>query len=70
MAIKVADLAHLAAPFGVHERWVDALSREFFLQGDNEKTLGLPVSANMDRQKPGILQDQVRVSRSRVSSSP
>ena len=32
MAIKCADLGHLAAEWDVHRRWVSVLEEEFFLQ--------------------------------------
>lgn len=59
MAIQVADLAHLTTHFDVHERWVEVLSTEFFLQGDRERALRLPITPMMDRHKPGILKSQV-----------
>jgi hypothetical protein len=36
------------------------LEEEFFRQGDEEKKLGLPVSALFDREQPGITKSQVR----------
>lgn len=59
MAIKVADLAHLATSSAVHEQWVGALEAEFYSQGDEEKARQMPVSGMMDRQKPGVTQTQV-----------
>lgn len=59
MALKVADMAHLAAPSSVHEVWVGALENEFFKQGDEEKSLDMPVTRLMDREQPGVHQTQV-----------
>jgi len=59
VALKVADLGHLAAPQGVHREWVERLQEEFFCQGDREAALNLPVSPLMDRHKPGISCAQV-----------
>ncbi|KAL3157196.1 putative 3',5'-cyclic phosphodiesterase pde-3 [Trebouxia sp. C0009 RCD-2024] len=59
MALKCADLGHLAAPWPVHQRWVGGLEEELFRQGDNEKQLQMPVSPLMDRFKGGITKSQV-----------
>ncbi|KAK9823078.1 hypothetical protein WJX72_000032 [[Myrmecia] bisecta] len=58
MAIKVADVAHLAAAFPVHYRWVKCLEEEFFLQGDHEAAQELAVTRFMDRQQQGVSQSQ------------
>lgn len=59
MALKCADLGHLAAPWAVHQKWVAALEEELFRQGDNEKQLQMLVSPLMDRTKGGITKSQV-----------
>ena len=59
MALKCADLGHLAAPWPVHQKWVAGLEEELFRQGDNEKQLLMPVSPLMDRSKGGITKSQV-----------
>eukprot|EP00932_Pfiesteria_piscicida_P017553 SRR837773.4432.p1 GENE.SRR837773.4432~~SRR837773.4432.p1 ORF type:complete len:417 (-),score=87.10 SRR837773.4432:166-1350(-) len=59
VAIKVADLGHLAMEWPMHLKWVDCLEREFFAQGDMESALGMSVSFLMDRNKPGPSQTQV-----------
>jgi hypothetical protein len=59
VAIKVADLSHVAAEISVHKRYVMGLEEELFRQGDREKMLGLPVSALCDRAKAGVLKSQV-----------
>jgi len=59
MALKVADIGHLALSWNLHMRWVRRLEDEFFVQGDKEKMLGMPeVSFLMDRSKPGVSQTQ------------
>lgn len=59
VAIKCADVGHLALGWELHGRWVERLEEEFFAQGDREKALGLdPVSFLMDRDKPGVSQTQ------------
>ncbi len=62
MALKCADLGHLAAPCDVHKRWVNDLTEEFFQQGDRERENGMKVSALMDRHNQaagGISKSQV-----------
>ena len=59
MALKCADLGHLAAPWAVHQNWVAGLEEELFRQGDNEKQAHMPVSPLMDRTKGGITKSQV-----------
>jgi len=60
VALKCADLGHLALGWGSHMQWVQRLESEFFIQGDKEKKLGLPsVSFLMDRDLPGVTQSQV-----------
>lgn len=59
VALKCADLGHLALPWITHLRWVHRLEREFFEQGDLEKKMGHVTSAMMDREQPGVTQTQV-----------
>lgn len=59
VALKCADVGHLAAPWEVHHRWVSGLEEEFFRQGDKEKAAHLMVSPLMDRCKDGITKSQV-----------
>lgn len=59
VSLKVADLQHTTLEWDLHNRWVGLLQQEFFLQGDVEKQLGLPVSALMDRDHEGITVSQV-----------
>jgi hypothetical protein len=58
VAIKCADLGHLAESRNVHRRWVDNLEREFYDQGDEEKRLCLDVTPLFDRSKPGVSKSQ------------
>jgi len=53
IAIKVADLGHLALPMDIHSVWLERLQEEFFDQGDREKAAGLRPSPLMDRDLPG-----------------
>ncbi|KAK9868656.1 hypothetical protein WJX84_004455 [Apatococcus fuscideae] len=60
VALKAADIAHLAAPRAVHQRWTSQLTEEFFLQGDRERALDLKISPLMDRaDSAGMVKSQV-----------
>mmetsp|Transcript_29009 Transcript_29009/g.75040 ORF Transcript_29009/g.75040 Transcript_29009/m.75040 type:complete len:974 (+) Transcript_29009:37-2958(+) len=59
IALKCADLGHVAEDHDVHIRWVHALEEEFYRQGDREKAAKLPVSPLFDRDKPGVTKSQV-----------
>jgi len=59
VALKCADLGHLAMEWEDHKKWVHCLESEFFAQGDREKELGLPVSFLMDRSLPGASATQL-----------
>jgi len=58
MAMKCADLGHLALSWEAHQQWVMKVESEFFAQGDKEKAAGLQVSLFMDRNKPGCSRSQ------------
>lgn len=51
VSIKVADIGHAGKDFALHVKWANLIQEEFFMQGDQEKELSLPVSEFMDRQK-------------------
>jgi len=60
LALKCADLGHLALRWSLHIQWVRQLESEFFAQGDKEKHLGMEnISFLMDRSKPGVSETQV-----------
>ena len=62
MALKWADLGHLASSLEVHLKWVRRLEEEMFRQGDQERVHNLPVSPLMDRQSgKGITKSQTGV---------
>lgn len=52
MAIKVADLSYLSKRQSHSLLWTERCLEEFFLQGDEEKELELPVGT--DRKQPRI----------------
>ncbi|KAG2447016.1 hypothetical protein HYH02_008169 [Chlamydomonas schloesseri] len=59
IALKAADIGHLAGALPVHCRWLGVLEEEFFRQGDRERDLGLPISPLFDRAKQGVSKSQV-----------
>ncbi|KAK9822974.1 hypothetical protein WJX74_010416 [Apatococcus lobatus] len=61
VALKCADLGHLTTMRDVHKRWVDALTEEFFQQGDKERKQGMKISPLMDRNETaGMIKSQAR----------
>ena len=57
--IHAADLAHNTKLFSISLKWVELLSEEFWLQGDKEKSMNLPVSFLCDRESYNIPKSQV-----------
>eukprot|EP00667_Euglena_gracilis_P014837 EG_transcript_15396 len=55
MLIISADVSNIAKPFEVARQWAIAVTDEFHMQGDAEKTEGLEVAAMFDRNKQGEL---------------
>ncbi|XP_065639277.1 cGMP-inhibited 3',5'-cyclic phosphodiesterase 3A isoform X4 [Hydra vulgaris] len=58
MMIKVADIAGPSKEWSLHRRWTDRIVEEFYLQGEDEKTFGMPVSPYMDRNDGKVPQLQ------------
>eukprot|EP00940_MAST-03C_sp_MAST-3C-sp2_P002440 g2440.t1 len=44
LALECADLAHPAKPLRIHQRWSVMVTQEFYHQGKQETSLGLPLS--------------------------
>eukprot|EP00388_Colpodella_angusta_P024418 GDKJ01063976.1.p1 GENE.GDKJ01063976.1~~GDKJ01063976.1.p1 ORF type:complete len:2456 (-),score=432.39 GDKJ01063976.1:57-6560(-) len=55
IAIKAADIGHSAKPWAQHYVYSLCVSEEFYMQGDMEKRLGLPVSPLCERTKTSEL---------------
>ncbi|KDO27777.1 hypothetical protein SPRG_07376 [Saprolegnia parasitica CBS 223.65] len=51
IAVHVSDLGQTSKPLGIHQVWVDRLHGELFLQGDQERARGWPLSMDCDRTK-------------------
>lgn len=49
--IRAADISHGMVRWEEHFEWSMRVTVEFFLQGDEEKRLGLPVSPLCDRDQ-------------------
>merc|ERR1711988_1895683 len=46
---KAADICHATKETDLHVRWSEKIQQEFFVQGDNEKMLGIEVGMVNDR---------------------
>ncbi|XP_076820748.1 cGMP-inhibited 3',5'-cyclic phosphodiesterase 3A-like isoform X1 [Clavelina lepadiformis] len=58
MVIKLADIGGPAKHTPLHITWTKAICEEFFVQGDEERKLGVPVSPFMDRERPQVAELQ------------
>eukprot|EP00736_Rhodelphis_marinus_P007250 Rmarinus@m.1843 len=58
-AIKMADLSHCSMSKKIHVEWSTRVCGEFFMQGDRERALGIPVSPFMDRSKQQVAKSQI-----------
>ena len=54
MALHTADISNPAKPGKISDAWTDRVYGEFFIQGDLEKKMGLPVSLLCDRETTNI----------------
>ncbi|KAG7382563.1 cAMP-specific 3',5'-cyclic phosphodiesterase 4D [Phytophthora pseudosyringae] len=59
IVIKCADLGHSSKSLRLHARWSDLIIEEFFLQGDDEHTLGMDISPFMNRNSENSARNQV-----------
>jgi hypothetical protein len=51
LLLHTADISNSMKPFRICRIWAGVVLEEFFLQGDSEKRLGVPVQALNDREK-------------------
>jgi hypothetical protein len=59
LIIHVCDISNPTKPFEIYSIWADRVMNEFYLQGDKEKELGIPVSFLCDRNTTTIPQGQL-----------
>ncbi|XP_030237423.1 cGMP-inhibited 3',5'-cyclic phosphodiesterase A [Gadus morhua] len=58
MCIKLADINGPLKCKELHLQWTDGIVNEFYQQGDQEASLGLPISPFMDRSAPKLAELQ------------
>lgn len=56
--LHMADLGHTTRLWDLHKRQVVFLEQEFFIQGDKERELGVPIMPLMDRSKDSLASGQ------------
>jgi len=57
--LHLADISNPAKPGHMFESWTDRCLDEFFKQGDEEKSLGLPISPLCDRESTERAESQI-----------
>ena len=67
--IHLADLGHNCKKFVISKQWIHLLCEEFWIQGDKEKSLGIPVSFLCDRDKIDVPTSQINFLRGFIISS-
>ena len=67
--IHMADLGHNCKKYEISKKWIKLLCEEFWIQGDKEKSLGIPVSFLCDRDKKDVPASQVNFLRGFIISS-
>ena len=67
--MHMADLGHNCKKYEISKQWVKLLCEEFWIQGDKEKQLGIPVSFLCDRDKIDVPASQVNFLRGFIISS-
>jgi hypothetical protein len=56
---KASDVGHAGKNIELHSKWTDLVCDEFFLQGELEKKLELPVSMYCDKDKTDLPKSQI-----------
>lgn len=58
--IKAADMCNVCRPFDIAKKWAVRVSMEFFVQGNRERAVGLPVTPICDVQRQSVVNLQKR----------
>lgn len=58
--VHSADLSNPTKELHLYKSWVEMVMKEFYLQGDRERELGLDLSPMCDRNNSSIEKSQVR----------
>jgi hypothetical protein len=59
MTIKAADVSHPTRKFEIHRKFSEAITNEFFEQGDIERAQGMPISFLCDRRTVSLANAQI-----------
>jgi hypothetical protein len=57
--LHLADISNPTKPFNIASKWTDVVLEEFFMQGDKEAEMGLPISPLCDRKTTSRPQSQI-----------
>jgi hypothetical protein len=52
VALHCADVSNTAKPWNLYGKWLERITEEFYLQGDLERSMNMPVSYAFDRFNP------------------
>ncbi|EIE22231.1 HD-domain/PDEase-like protein, partial [Coccomyxa subellipsoidea C-169] len=59
LMLHCADISNAVKPIAIAQKWANRVLEEFFLQGDQERAQGLPVSPLMDRHTTSLAISQI-----------
>ena len=52
VTLHMADVSNTAKPWDIYGQWLERITEEFYLQGDMERSLNMPISYAFDRFNP------------------